>query len=1065
MLRFRNMMAFLVLVFPATAPVAAQEPIRFARTPDISPDGKLVAFSYLGDIWTVETIGGTARRLTTHVAHDVNPVFSPDGSKIAFSSNRHGSYDVFVMSSRGGKATRLTFDSADDLVSGWSPDGKHVLFTSTRSTAYPLNFQVYTVPVTGGRVRQVTASGGKEAVVSPKGDRIAYVRGGGASWYRKGYRGSSNDDIWVCDADGTHNQRVTDFNGQDSSPMWGPDGKYLYYVSECWGTPANIVRQELGSKNKAQLVTFHKDDSVRLARISKDGEWIVYECGGDLWVISTREGHRPRKLAIEALADDKTNPERTLTFTKDVTEFAPSPDELNIAFVVRGELFLIPRTGGKAVRLTDDPHYDHGIAWAPNGRHILFASDRKGHEDLYLLESDPPGRKLGRATKFKVKQLTDSPEAKEGANFSPDGKRISFLRDGKLWTMKPDGTDQKIIVNQTQVIDYEWSPDSKWLAFARLDGSFSTEIYIIPATGGQAKNVTRHATFNADITWSARGMKLAFVSNRRRSQNMYVMSLQKPAAKGAPTSSDIDWEDVHRRVHPVAAVPASSGAISPDGTRVAFRSAGAGGFDLWVATADGRSLTRVTTGNLFPRQIRWSKNGLFVYFLDRTGTIRLATVGFSPQHLPVPFLAKMTVRRDEEFAEMFDQSWRALRDNFYDAKLHGANWNEVRSKYRPLLKHVAMKEDLYILITLMLGELNASHLGISGFLGFPEETTADLGLLFDETHKGPGLKIAEVLKRGPADKRGITLKKGEYVLTIDGVRLTEQTNLSQQLNGKANETVVLEVADSPTVDPKKSYAVRRVELTAAGRSRVYDLMYDRWVEHNAKTVAKLSNGKLGYIHIPSMDEEGLDSFVRSLYSDNFDKEAIVLDVRFNGGGFAHDQVLNYLGGKDHTIFHSRFGSQGAVLRSHDRKWTRPLVLLINNRSFSDAEIFPHAFRTLGLGKLVGQPTGGMVIGTTSIELIDGSTFRIPRTGVFTVEGVNMEKEGVKPDVLVEPHPDQLAKGEDAQLTKAVEVLRRDVLAWKKKRDELVQKGNGKKTNPPSEGPGPRSKPVVGPMKK
>ncbi len=325
------MTRFRLFVLAAAAPLlltgaaAAQEPIRFARMPDISPDGKFVAFSYLGDIWCVDAIGGVARPITTHQAHDITPVFSPDGGQIAFSSNRHGSYDVFVAPVRGGrlggKPRRLTFDSAHDLVCDWSPDGKNVLFTSTRSTSFPPALELYTVPADGsGGARRVTAFEGKEGTYSPDGRKIAYVRGPG-TWYRKGYRGSANDDIWLCDADGSNNRQLTRFNGQDGSPMWAPDGKTLYYVSEFHGT-ANVVKQDIDGQKPPQLVTFHKDDGVRRARISRDGEWVVYECGADLWIASTREGIPARKLAIEVHADEKVNAEYNATFTRGASEFA-----------------------------------------------------------------------------------------------------------------------------------------------------------------------------------------------------------------------------------------------------------------------------------------------------------------------------------------------------------------------------------------------------------------------------------------------------------------------------------------------------------------------------------------------------------------------------------------------------------------------------------------------------------------------------------------------------------------------------------------------------------------------
>lgn len=1053
-----KLIACVLLVLVAASRAGAQEPIQFARMPDISPDGRLVAFSYLGDIWVVDTIGGVARPVTMHEKHDVHPVFSPDGRHLAFSSHRHGSYDVFVIAVQGGRPTRLTNDSADDFVSGWSHDGKRVLFSSGRATDFPFAYGLYTVPMTGGRAERIGIMEGREGSFSPRGDLLAYVSGPG-TWYRKGYRGSSNDDVWICNAAGANHKQITRFNGQDNSPMWSPDGKALYLVTEAFGTPANVVRQEIDPKGTVvgtpHQLTFHKDEGVRRMRLSANGDWLVYECGADLWVMSTRSGV-PRRLAVEVHADDKTNPDRITTFTSGASEFAVSPDENHIAFVVHGEIFLMPRKGGKAKRLTDNPAFDHGLAWSPDSKKILFLSDRAGHEDVYLLEADDPEHpELVKAHRFKVKQLTNTPAAEIGLGFAPNGKRVAFLRDGKLCTMNPDGTDLKDVVSDGYVFDYEWSPDSKWLCCAKQDGSFASELYIVPATGPTTadpmRNITRYATYNGGVTWSKTGHKLAFVSQRRRGQgSVCVLSLQKPAAPGAPTSSEFDWDDIHLRVKLPVSGSVTECAVSNDGKRVALR-AQQEGDDLWIAGADGATLSRITSSNLRPTQIQWSRySSSTIFFRDWMGNLRSVSAGGglpsgfgslsgSSSAQIIRFTAKMTVRRDEEFAEMFEQSWRALYENFYDPNFHGANWNTVRQKYRPLVKHCALKEDLYALISLMMGELNASHLGIFGFLGAPEQTTAELGLLFDPGHRGGGLKVSEILKRGPADQRGINIKPGDIVLSIDRVEVTEQTELAALLNDKVGEVITLQVitpvspsskegekgkTSSPpakaadkagaTTPPSKtvkpgdvaawvnailgsSPAVkpgvrRKVEITGGSRRQMADLMYERWVEKNARRVTELSKGRVGYIHIPSMDDAGLDRFLRSLYSDCFDKDAILIDVRYNGGGYTHDQILNYLGGKEHTAFQQRHGGQGFVLNFQDRKWTKPAVLLINNRSYSDAEIFPHAFRTLGLGKLVGQATGGHVIGTRNITLIDGSIFRTPRVGVHTVKGVNMERK-------------------------------------------------------------------------
>jgi tricorn protease len=1045
----------LVLGLSFTSTGQAQEPIRFARMPDISPDGKLIAFSYLGDIWVVEAIGGVARRVTVHEAHDTAPVFSPDGRYLAFSSNRYGSYDVFIVPVHGGKPRRLTFDSNNDVVSAWSPDSTKILFSSRREGSFPPVGDLFTIPVQGGRERRISSFEGRDAVYSPKGDQIAYVRGPG-TWYRKGYRGSANDDIWISQADGSQNRRLTVSDTQEGTPMWSPDGQTIYFVSEQFGV-ANICRMPVGGGTPTP-VTAHLEESVRRARISSGGEWIVYECGPDLWVCAATGEPRCRKVAIEAAADDKTNPEQMLTFdSQGVSEYALAPNEQHAVLVIHGELFLISLNGGKAKRLTEHQGNDHDVAWSPDHKKLLFISDRGGNEDLYVLEhNDPDHPELVKAHQFKTTQLTRGTTPVSGTSFSPDGKLIAFLKDGKLWTMNPDGTSPKAVVEQLRVIEYDWTPDSKWLVFGLLDSQFASELYIIPAAGGKPLNITRYATRNFGLSFSSDGKKLAFISQRRQDLDVFVMSMQKPPREGETAqNADIDLEGIHLRVERATAMSSdeSEVALKPDGSMVAFRSNALGGDDLWMATTNGSQVTRLTSGNQQPRGIRWMKNGN-ILFLDGRGALRfvrtalIGATGVSDGR--VSFNAKMKIDRQDEFVQMFDESWRKLQHRFYDPKLHGADWQAIRARYRPLVQHVTMHEDFYDLVSLMLGELNASHLGISGRGRTPDEQTADLGLLWDHTYPGPSLRIREILPGGPADRRGLNLKAGDYVTAIDGTELTDGINLSELLNDKVGETVTLTVTPDP-MDPAKR---RKVEVRAERRDRIGDLMYRRWVDQNARRVEELTKGRLGYIHIKAMDMPSLDEFVRTLYSDNFDKDAIILDVRYNGGGFTHDKVLAYLGGKEHTFFITREGAKGTVMRENDRRWAKPVILLCNNRSYSDAEIFPHAFRSLGLGKLVGMPTGGYVIGTTNETLIDGSQFRVPRTGVFTASGVNMEKVGVTPDVIVDLHPDEVAKNQDAQLDKAVEVLLKDVETWKKApKPDVLAAPSGEAGKTPTTGPG------------
>jgi len=638
-----------------------------------------------------------------------------------------------------------------------------------------------------------------------------------------------------------------------------------------------------------------------------------------------------------------------------------------------------------------------------------------------------------------------------------------FIRDGKLLGMNADGTDLKPIVDRPQVNEYEWSPDGKSMVIGRADGSFGSELYLVPSTGGAMTNLTRYATQNNSVTWSKTGQRLAFMSERRKAQRgLYVMNLQRPGADGA-SGNDLDLEDVHLRVSLVTSQTVGTAAINPDGQRVVYTASsptpgGTDEDDLWIATVEGRLMTRLTTGNQGPRSLRFARGGAIVFFLNRVGELRFVAIGggaprgpvgavaggASPAMQPstpapapviataepgrVPLVARLTVNSQVEFQAAFDQAWQMLADGFYDPTFHGTNWKAVREKLRPALAQITEVEDFYALVNMMLGELNASHLGISGRGRevAPEDMTADLGLLFDSTFAGPGLKITEIIRRGPADRRGIKLSAGEVITQIDEVELGPTVNVSKLLNGKAGSSIALKVTDP--IKPKEAARVEKV--TTVSRATMGPLMYQRWVRHNAEMVTKLSKGTLGYIHIPSMDDEGLETFVRALYSDNFDKEAIVLDVRYNGGGFTHDQVLNYLTGKPHTLFRSRTGNEGTVMRNFDRKWNRPLILLTNSRSYSDAEIFPHAFRTLGLGKIVGTPTGGHVIGTVQRRLLDGSRFRLPRLGVYTFNGVNLEKEAVQPDIRIEMTSEDNVAGRDPQIAKAVELLLIDAAKWK-----------------------------------
>ncbi|MGL6075382.1 MAG: S41 family peptidase [Fimbriiglobus sp.] len=1041
MLRFYTLGLVLIAT---TLPLAAAEPIRFARTPDISPDGQTVAFTYAGDVWVAPSTGGVARPVTLHEAHDYFPVFSPNGTDIAFSSNRHGSYDVFVVSVMGGKPRRLTFDSGHETVTGWTPDGSGVIFSTTRSTEYPFQPECWIVSAQSGGETRLPLADAKEAYLSPLGGKMAFVSGPG-NWYRRGYRGTSTDEIYISDGPTKPATRFSNFSGNDGSPMWAADGKAIYYVTEEGSKPgcANIVRR--GIKDAGlKVITKHATDSVRRARISKNGEKIVYECGLDLWVLDTASGET-KKLLIEAPADEKQNSVRNVTFTRDATSLAIAPDDSAVVLTIHGELFLtkLPM-GGKCIRLTDHPALDGSVHWSPDGKKLVFLSDRTGVDDLHVLESDDPDQaELTKATKFKTRAITKTQADESAAMFSPRGDKIAFLRDGQLFTINPDGTGEKCVLETPNVVDYDWSPDGKKLVFARVDGSFASELYITTVDKPAPVNITRYATFHNEVSWSQTGGKLAFLSGRRGGVTPHVMSLQFPTSEKnaglaalAISPSEVDFPGVHLRVSRPANLPADSVLIAPNGSGIVFRSQSNGFEDLWFASSDGNMVNRITTGNTAPRAFAWAKKsaGLLMY-LTREGElrgVRVAIPGLPPPASTEPqrigFTAKMQIDDSQEFAQMLSQARRLIGNQFYDKTHHGIDWWKTSEKYTKAVDEVRRKEDLYALIYLMLGELNSSHVGISGRLPTAEELTGDLGFSYAESQPRAGVRIARITPFGPLDRPGTFNWTNAVITSIDGTELTATSNLSQLLNGKIGETVVLQVQSAPTVGDageKLPGKTRRFEVVPVSREKSAQLKYDAWVQDNAKAVEKASEGKLGYLHIPSMDEDGVEAFMRSLYSENLEKEGLVIDIRNNGGGYTHDQILGYLTGPPHSVYRTRMGTQGNVFRQYDRKFTKPSVLLINNRSYSDAEILASAYREMKLGKIVGQATGGQVIGTTTVRLVDGSSFQVPRTGIFRTSGENMEKVGVKPDVVRELAPGEL-RNRDPQLDAALEALRQEL---------------------------------------
>jgi Tol biopolymer transport system component/C-terminal processing protease CtpA/Prc len=928
---------------------------RGLRFPTLSPDGKTVAFAWRGDLWRAPVAGGPATRLTLHEAQDTKPRFSPDGTQIAFTSRRTGNYDVFVMPAEGGQPKQVTFHSAADLAVDWSPDGKRILFASTRD-GEPNGMDLYEVDVAGGTPRRVTRDGAREGSYSPDGTQVVYVRGFNTVW-QDDYKGSANYDLYVTDLAGGAPRRLTKTEGNELNPSWSADGKTIYFLAETKGAWNFSSVPAAGGETKA-LTTWK--DNARRCCAGWDRKTLAFEKEGRLYTIdATSATPTPVEIAVSVRTDDRNSGVETRTLTQGGEHVAISPDGANAAVSVRGDIWVMPAAGGEATRLTTGPAKDEWPRWSPDGKKIAYVSDARGSSDVWLIDL---------ATK-ESKPLTTNAALDSFHSWAPDGKRLVFTSDR---------TGNK-------------------------------DLFLLDLESGEEKQLTRDPKDDDDAVFSSDGRWIAFDSTRGGTPGIYVM----PA--GGPESQA-------RRVSPASGtyqVP----SFSPDGSMVAFEEfdpAGTSPGGIYATKTGGGpsvQLSRDGTGAC------WSPRGDWIYFTaergDDGGIYRVRAPSSIEAGERVPFLGRVQVDRRREFGDLFDEAWLLLRKGFYDAKMHGVDWDAIKAKYRPLAVDAEIQDEFYNVVSQMLGELHASHLGIyagkdaDGDASGGAPPTGYLGLELEaKAAEGGGRRVATVQPGGPAFEAG--LRVGDVVRSVNGVAIEPSTDLDRALAGAAGREVKVAYALGDGSGDKTQ------TIKAASARQMGELHYRLWVEKNAKAVKDKTGGAAGYLHLSGMDAANLAKFNAALGELNARKaKGLVLDVRNNGGGNIHQQLIEALAAKPYIAFQPQAGTRQVQPTLY---WGKPVVLLINERSFSDAEVFPYAFKQMRLGKVVGVPTAGGVIGTTDVTLSDGSRFRIPRIGWFGLNGENLEHLGVKPDVLVEETSEDRLSGRDPQLEKAIALL-------------------------------------------
>jgi tricorn protease len=1041
------------------------------RQPAINKDGSLVAFSFQGDIWTVPAAGGKATRITIHDAYEGHPIFSPDGKQIAFTGARFGNNDVFVVPTEGGEVKRLTFNSGDDQVSSWTQPDKILFSTYREFDAIERPSEVYGINPAGGTEERELDAVGFNPVLSPDGHWLAFIKGDANPVERQAYKGSSNRTVWLYDTRKKIYEKLPGFETNNILPQWGGNG-YLYFLSSIDGA-YNLYRWQLdadGHAGKPEKLTSYTDEPIRYFSISADGNSIVFEKDMHLYTMSTST-KEVKRLEVEVNTGERMDVEEQKNLTTGLSAYAVSPNGKLIAFDVRGEIFIkeADKDKPRSIDVSNNFYRDIQPAWL-NDSTLLFCSDRaNGNYDIYMVRSSDKGEhNIFKSLKHEVVQLTHTPLDESFPVISPDGGKITYIRGrGTLVVadISPGGvlSGEKILSDTwASPHDVAWSPDSKWLAYSQADLYFNEEVFIQAANdSGKAVNVSMHPRSDGSPFWSPDGSKLGFLSNRSvsRSTDVWFVWLRKddwekssqdwqdqdapPESSGAAKPNagkkkvapvTIDFDKIYERVVQVTNFPGDEDdlSISKDGETFYYTtsSSTAKGRDLYSIKWDGKDLKEITKGGTNPTGVLMDRDAKYLYYMKTGGALtRIDLKSGSPE--PLPYLAKLKINYTAEREQVFEEAWRTIRDGYYDPKFNGHDWVKLHDKYKERCVYASTSNDFRDMFNWLLGEINSSHVGFIAANRVETQRNATGMIGAELIPVEGGVKVNHVILGSPADKKTSKLFAGDVITAVNDDAVNANENFYNLLNGLVNEKILLTVKGA---DGK----VREVPIRLTGD--IEGALYNEWVENRRKLVDKWSKGRLGYIHIKQMDFPSFEVVEREFTAAGYGKEGLVIDVRYNGGGSTTDYLMTILNYKQHAYTIPR-GATDDLERDKTKfrdyypigerlvyaAWTKPSIALCNEGSYSNAEIFAHAYKTLGIGKLVGVPTNGSVISTGGKTLMDGSFVRLPMRGWF-IKGTDQNEElgPAIPDIQVENSPDWIAKGTDNQLKAAVDELLKEI---------------------------------------
>ncbi len=1017
--------------------------VRLMRWPDVRGD-KMV-FVYASDIWVADLKGGPARRLTSHPGSEMLPKFSPDGKTIAFTAQYDGSNDVFTIPVDGGKPTRLTFEPTSESVKGWTPDGKKVVFASSYGNHTVRMSRLWLVPATGGMPERTDISEVADVSYSPDGSQIAYNRSPSHQYNWRRYRGGTQGRISFWDFKTKSYSEIPAEHEQSYFPMWV--GEDVYYISDKNLSNINLYKYNTKTKRISQLTQF-TDGDMRWP--STDGKTIVFERNLRLHAFDIASG-AVTTLDPRVNGDNLSMRPRYVNLGQQVSNFSLSPSAKRLAVEARGDIFSVPATNGDTRNLTDsDGVREQSPSWSPDGQYVYYLTDRSGENQIARRPQMGGAEEVVR---------TPGNVRISGFTLSPDGKELIFNGlDFSIYHLNIATGHSKLVVKDgAQPPSFDWSQDGKWLTYSKTLPNLLSQVCLYEIATGKEHEVTKGMFGDGSPTFDMNGKYLYFVSARDYSpgqgilgphleqggaiQRVYMLPLSKDAKN--PLLAPEDEEPVKSDDGGAPApTPAQAGDMKVDLDNMESRLIplpysvdqymGTVGVRNGVLVISPSGITQFSVGARAVLPIMPLIQGLS-FNADRTKVAYKVgpTIGIADLRPGIKLgdgaVALNRVGRfidpAKEYQQMFWDAWRYERDNFYDDKMLGLNWKAIGDKYASLLPDVGDRGDFDYILGQLIGELGTGHAYITPGAGGSDPMSPAAGLLgADYEAVGNRVRISKVYRgvsyvpdsRGPLGELGVDIKDGDYLLEIDGEAVTSKEGVTAHLVGKVGRKVELTVSSTTSTDGARKYSVYPTMNEA-------NLRYETWVEERRQMVDEMSGGKIGYIHVPDTNVQGMIMFIRG-YMSQMDKEAWVIDERYNGGGWIPTFFVDYLTAQFTNVIAPRYGNDTGLRPSLNG----PKAMLINQHAGSGGDLFPYLFKKAKVGPLIGKRTWGGLVGIQgTYPLVGGGGLTAPAFGIYDADTGKWiaENTGVDPDIDIDDRPDLAAKGQDPQLVKAIDYLK------------------------------------------